>query len=167
MCRISPLRVTVVACFAVLSFASTVVHPSPAKSQSQEIWAAYWSAEPGWHTDLQIRNNYGKQDLTVQPVLKLADGSEIPLPSVTMAASDNEVVDLNAAVAAAAPTLSPSKAYGSIVVRFISHTSQNAFVNVMLHRMGQPIAFHFDGWGLSTLSPSPSSLTEVKQQPGV
>ena len=55
------------------------------KPTQQEVVAAYWTLEPGWNTELEIRNNLLERKLTVTPVLRTATGREIALPDVTLA----------------------------------------------------------------------------------
>lgn len=55
--------------------------PSP---KPQESFAPYWTSEPGWDTELQLKNNLSSAPLTVTPVLRLASGEEIPLDEVTI-----------------------------------------------------------------------------------
>jgi len=48
-------------------------------AQAVEQHAPYWSSEPGWDTELQLKNNLAAASLTVTPVLRLASGQEIAL----------------------------------------------------------------------------------------
>jgi len=49
--------------------------PAPHRQpQDYEQYVAYWTAEPGWRTELQLRNNLDPGDLTVTPTLRSADG---------------------------------------------------------------------------------------------
>ena len=134
-------------CSSVESHASG---PSDSRHQPkpQEVYAAYWTAEPGWHTELQIRNNYAAETLEVQVVLRTANGSEIPLPTVTLGPDDDRVLDVGSILASAAPQLRPEDAYGSVIFRYSSRGRGNLFANVMVHRQGQPIGFHFDAYGV-------------------
>jgi hypothetical protein len=67
---------------------SNVVSPkvSPQKQSAapQEVFAPYWTSEPGWDTELQMKNNLSAAPLTVTPVLRLSSGEEIPLDPVTI-----------------------------------------------------------------------------------
>jgi hypothetical protein len=45
----------------------------------QELHAPYWTVEPGWHTDFEVRNNLDFKDLTIMPVLRTYSGVEIEL----------------------------------------------------------------------------------------
>lgn len=51
----------------------------------QEVFAPYWTSEPGCETELQLKNNLTAGPLTVTPVLRLSSGQEIPLDPVTIA----------------------------------------------------------------------------------
>ena len=53
-----------------------------AESGDHEQVAAYWTTEPGWRTELQLRNSLASEDLTVTPALRSADGKETALPAV-------------------------------------------------------------------------------------
>jgi hypothetical protein len=49
--------------------------PLPAASDQERI-IAYWTSETDWKSELQLRNNQAKQDLTITPVLRLPNGTE-------------------------------------------------------------------------------------------
>jgi hypothetical protein len=49
------------------------------RPKTQEVFAPYWTSEPGWDTELQLKNNLSAASLTVTPVLCLNSGQEIPL----------------------------------------------------------------------------------------
>jgi hypothetical protein len=70
---------TLLAVFAVS--AAYAEKPSP---KPQEVFAPYWTSEPGWDTELQLKNNLASGPLTVTPVLRLASGEEIPIDTVTI-----------------------------------------------------------------------------------
>ncbi len=76
-----------------------------------EQFAAYWTIEAGWHSELQLRNNLANRDLTVTPALRAADGSEASLAAVTIPPSDTRTIDVQAALSVAAPTFAGK--YGS------------------------------------------------------
>ncbi|HET7205957.1 MAG TPA: hypothetical protein VFI95_05180 [Terriglobales bacterium] len=57
-------------------------HPATEPTSQQELFIPYWTVEPGWHTDLEIRNNISWRDLEVSPFLQLADGRQIALTPV-------------------------------------------------------------------------------------
>lgn len=105
-------------CFAVYLITLVACHPDlvasnpngPPSPKPQELYEAYWTAEPGWHTEIQIRNNYAAQNLDVQAVLRTSNGAEIPLPPVTIAPDDSQVFDVGSALSAAAPQLQPTDA---------------------------------------------------------
>ena len=45
----------------------------------QELYAPYWTLEPGWTTELEMRNNLARRDLQITPVLRTPDGVEVSL----------------------------------------------------------------------------------------
>jgi hypothetical protein len=139
------LRVLLVSvCLIPLLYAAPV---SPRLASQHEQFVPYWTTEPGWHTDLQLRNNLQKSALTVEVHLRLSDGTEIVLPVVTVPANDVKLIDLRQELAAAAPQLTGSTgAYGSIVFHYTSLSTSNLYAGVMIHVDGQPIEYHLDAF---------------------
>jgi len=91
--------------------------------KDQEQIFAYWTTETGWLSELQLRNNTS-QDLTVTPIVRLADGAETSLSPVTVKPNEVKSVNLGAAIAAAsAPQLVGT--YGSLVLRYRSRNYRN------------------------------------------
>jgi hypothetical protein len=83
--------------------------------------ATYWTSEPGWDTELQLRNNLYSAPLTVTPVLRLASGQEIPLTAVTIPANASASVSVNESLQEHAPNLlGQPDSYGSVAFRFAS-----------------------------------------------
>ncbi len=122
--------------------------PPPPDPVDQEQFLAYWTSETGWTSELQLRANGLAQDLTVTPVLRLADGAETNLAPVTIKPQEVKSVDLDAAIAAAAaPQLVGT--YGSVALRYLSPSSGNLYAAMMIRRTGHPVAFHIDSLGES------------------
>ena len=83
-------------------------HPSAQPTSPrlpQEMIAPCWTLEPGWDSELELRNNLLQESLTVQPVLRSATGEEFPLSPVTLAPNELRIVGLREAAALAAPNL--------------------------------------------------------------
>ena len=117
--------------------------PPPPPATDQDQFVAYWTAETGWRSELQLRNNAVGQDVTVTPVLRLPDGTETPLAPVIVKPQEVKAIDLDAAIAAAAaPQL--VGAYGSVVLRFRSSSPASLYAAMMIRKPGHPIAFHID-----------------------
>lgn len=113
----------------------------PAVEQEQII--PYWTTETGWTSELQLRNNAAGQELTVTPVLRLSDGTETALASVTIKPQEVKSVDISAAVAAAAaPQLVAT--YGSAALRFRSPSLGSLYAAMMIRSIGHAIVFHVD-----------------------
>jgi hypothetical protein len=55
------------------------------------------------HSEIQLRNNLAKGDLTVTPVLRLGDGAETALSPVIIKPQEIRVIDIGAAVTGTAP----------------------------------------------------------------
>lgn len=96
------------------------------KPSQQEVFVPYWTLEPGWDTQLEIRNNLGWHDLDVTPVLRTAGGTEIALPPVTVAPDQIVAVDLRQAIVGRAPQLlDKPESFGSVIYRFSALDSGN------------------------------------------
>ena len=141
----------------LLTFASTLIaqestpsphnsSPTQTLSQShQEQFAPYWTAEGGWHTELQLRNNLANEKVTVLPALRTPDGAEHPLKAVTILPGEVQSINLNDALGDVEPGLvGQSNAYGSIVLRYTSYSIGNVYGSVMVHDTGRPIMYHID-----------------------
>jgi hypothetical protein len=121
---------------------------TPLQAVGQHQVVAYWTTETGWNSELQLRNNALSQDLIVTPVLRLADGAETSLASVTVKPQEVKSIDIGAAIAATgAPQLLGT--YGSVVLRYSSPSQQVLYAAMMVRRIGYPIAFHIDALGES------------------
>ena len=122
-----------------------VVAPSakilPIKNVEQH--AAYWTSEPGWDTELQLRNNLPAEPLTVTPVLRLPSRQEIPLTAVTIPPNGSVSVSVNEDLQEHAPDLlGRPDSYGSVTFRFQSHHAMNLYATAVPSLRGQPVAFH-------------------------
>jgi len=117
------------------------------KPTQQEVSTSYWTLEPGWNTELEIRNNLAERQLTVTPLIRTAEGREIALPDVVLASEEVTSINLQQAVAQVAPELvGRIGSYGSAAVRFSGLNDRNVFAATMVSREGHPIDFHFDGY---------------------
>ncbi|MFB3813817.1 MAG: hypothetical protein ACE14L_06870, partial [Terriglobales bacterium] len=116
----------------------------PSPKASKLGFATYWTVEPGWQSELELRNNLAKDNLTIQPVLYTSEGVEIPLAAVNIPPNEIRTVDLGAALSATAPTVKGPNAFGSVVLKYTAHSELALYAAVMVHREGLPIAFHFD-----------------------
>jgi hypothetical protein len=118
-------------------------HVAPLKDFEQ--FAPYWTAEGGWHTELQLRNNLASGNLVVTPSLRTADGTETALNPITLLPGEVQSVDLNKALTAVNSNLAgKANAYGSIVIRYNSKGLRNLYASVMVHDTGRPIMYHLD-----------------------
>lgn len=123
-------------------------YPYPAQwaPKPQELFLSYWTVEPGWSTELEVRNNVAWRDLVVTPVLRTAAGSEIALAPVTVPPEHVASIDLREALLTAAPDLlDRAGSFGSVVYRFSGPSEGNIFGASMVRRSDSPIGFHFDG----------------------
>ncbi len=120
--------------------ASVVAHFSQLKDYEQH--AVYWTAEPGWRTELQLRNNLPARDLTVTPALRAADGQETTLSPVTIKPNDVVSVDLSQVLVQQAPKL--IGAYGSVILHYRAPVVRALYAAVMIMVEGRPIEFHLD-----------------------
>jgi hypothetical protein len=113
-------------------------------SEPQQLFAPYWTAEPGWHSEFQLRNTMTSAPLTVTPVLRLATGQQYSLTTVTIQPAD-VVVDVAEELQKISPAVAEQAGtYGSVVFQFTSRSHRNLFAAVMVHEVGQPIGYHID-----------------------
>ncbi|HEY6764895.1 MAG TPA: hypothetical protein VI386_08985, partial [Candidatus Sulfotelmatobacter sp.] len=147
------------------SFSITSAHAEKPTPKPQESFAAYWTAESGWDTDLRLRNNLAAGNLTVTPVLRLADGREIVLEAQTIPSNGSVSVPVGEALSKRAPgLLNQPTAFGSVAFRYTSLHARNLSVAVMVHMHGQPIGYHFDAYPVSK-SDQPGSIEGIWWQP--
>ncbi|HEV2224274.1 MAG TPA: hypothetical protein VGR84_14855 [Candidatus Acidoferrales bacterium] len=114
--------------------------PPPATEQEQFL--PYWTTEPGWASEIQLRNDQVSQDLTVTPVLRSSNGAETILQPVTIKPHEVVIADVETALASVAPQL--IGAYGSVVLRYKAPTETSLFSMAMIRGVGKPIALHID-----------------------
>jgi len=127
-------------------FKVKTIGPAKEPPSAQQMVVPYWTLEPGWDTELEVRNNMAQQKLTIIPVLRTPEGQEVPLSAVTLAPDQSVSVDLRDAVSQSHPELvGHLGSYGSIVFRFNGFATANMFAAAMVKRDGRPIDFHFDG----------------------
>jgi hypothetical protein len=144
---VAVLSATALYCLSIQGQTAPLVQNPPGAqiphAVDQEQFLPYWTSETGWNSELQLRNNAINEDLTVTPVLRLADGAETSLTPVTIKPEEVKSVDIDAAVAAASAPLFVG-AFGSVVLRYRSPSLPVLYASLMVHRMGHPIAFHID-----------------------
>ncbi len=121
-----------------------VVGPAKWDPSPQEVSAAYWTLEPGWNTDVEMRNNLTFRELTVTPVLRAASGQEVALTPVTIAPQHVISLDLRNLAQSQPQILNGAGPFGSVAFRFSGLDSANLFGATIVRREGQPIDFHFD-----------------------
>jgi hypothetical protein len=110
-----------------------------------EQFAPYWTAEGGWHTDLQLRNNLAADSLTVRPSLRTSDGTETALKPVTLLPGEVRSINLMDALAEINSNLAgQANAYGSIALRYTAKAMRNLYGSVMVHDTGYPVMYHLD-----------------------
>jgi hypothetical protein len=108
-----------------------------------EQYAVYWTAEPGWKTEIHLRNNLPSQNLTVTPILRTADGAESVLPAVTIGPNNLASVDLSAVIPSKP---SPLSEFGSLVLRYTAPVERALYAAVIVQLPGTPIEFHLDAF---------------------
>jgi hypothetical protein len=75
--------------------AASTAHAQKPSSRPQEVFAPFWTSEPGWETELQLKNNLASGPPTVTPVLRLATGEETALDPVTIPSNASVSVWVN------------------------------------------------------------------------
>ena len=140
-------------------------------SKPRESFAPYWTSEPGWDTELQLKNNLASGPLTVTPVLRLASGEEIPLDPLTILSNVSLSVWVNEQLLKhSASLLSQPGSYGSVAFRFTSLHAMNLFATAVPTMQGEPIAFPLKAHPVPLLEAQvgdrrPSSLEGIWWQP--
>lgn len=120
------LLLTLLALVAVAAYAEKL-GPKP-----QEVFAPYWTSEPGWDTELQLKNNLASGPLTATPVLRVASGEEIPLDPVTIASNASVSVWVNEGLLKHSPSLlSQPGSFGSVVFHFTSLSAMNLYATAV------------------------------------
>ncbi len=120
---------------------ATLTHAVQPSAKPQESFAPYWTSEPGWATELQLKNNLSSKPLVVTPVLRLASGQEIPLDATTIPPNSSVSVWVNEGLLAHSPDhLSQPGSFGSVVFRFTSLSALNLHATVVLAIQGEPIS---------------------------
>jgi hypothetical protein len=122
-----------------------LVGPAKWDPSPQSVSAAYWTLEPGWNTDLEMRNNLRSRELTITPVLRSATGQELSLDPVTVGAQHVVALDLRKLAQVNPKILNYLGSFGSAVFRFDGLYADNLFAATIVRREGAPIDFHFDG----------------------
>jgi len=116
----------------------------PKAPAPQEQFGHYWTLEPGWESVLELRN-LRPENLKVTPVLRTAEGVEIPLPEVSLGPDEVQTIDLLTQVRSLAPQLlTKANAYGSLVLKFTSVDRLTLYAAMMVRQPGSPISFHVD-----------------------
>jgi hypothetical protein len=131
------IRTWMVLLFVVFSFRAF----GQSKSADFEQFIGYWTAEPGWVTELQLKNNQVSGTMIVTPTLRTWEGEESSLPAVNLQPQEAKSIDVSAAAAQLAVS------YGSIVLRYRSQAERSIFAAAMIYEPGHPIAFHIDATG--------------------
>jgi hypothetical protein len=156
----SPRSLFLLALVAITAVSTAFAAKPSAKPQ--EVFAPYWSSDPGWETELQLKNNLPSESLTVTPVLRLASGEEIALNPVTIAPNASATVEINQALLQHSPTLvNQPGSYGSAVLRFTSFHPRNLTASAVISLHGSSIGFHVAPIPPLTPSLSPARLSRA------
>ena len=127
---------------------------SPISATSQvEQTAAYWTSEPGWDTELQLKNNLASAPLDVTPVLLTPSGQEISLAPINIPANGSVSFSVSSGLQDRAPNLvGKVGSYGSVVFRFQGSDAMNLHVTAVPSMTGSPAAFRLRGHVAAPLS---------------
>jgi len=129
--------------FLPLAFlAASIANAAQPEIKSQEVFAPYWTSEPGWDTELQLKNNLAAGSLTVTPVLRLSSSQEIVLDPVSIDANDTTHVWVNLGLLKQSPDrLGQPGSYGSVVFRFAAANARNLYAVSIPQLHGTSIEF--------------------------
>jgi hypothetical protein len=115
------------------------------QSQEQELIVPYWTIEPGWNTEFEVRNNRRDRAVSVTTSLRLASGREVRLAAVSIEPGESKPISLAlSATTIAGANVEGSPMFGSAILRFEGNHTANVFSAAIVRRVGRPIAFHFD-----------------------
>jgi hypothetical protein len=133
-------RALLLALVAILAVSAAYAEKPVRKPQ--EVFAPFWSSEPGWDTELQLKNNLTSGPLTVTPVLRLASGEEVPLDPLTIPPNVSLSVWVNEQLLKhSASLLNQAGSYGSVAFRFTSLHAMNLYATAVPTMQGEPITF--------------------------
>jgi hypothetical protein len=140
-CKHTP-KILVAVFTLLITVTTATAGPQRSIPKLQEVVAPFWTAEPGWETELQLKNNLASGSLSVTPVLRLASGQEILLDPVIISSNASVSVFVNDGLEKHSPSLlSQLGSYGSVVFRFVSFNAENLHATALLQLQGAPIAF--------------------------
>src|ERR1700689_3428590 len=126
----------------VTTVAVSAAYAQKRSPKPQEVFAPYWTSEPGWDTELQLKNNLASGPLTVTPFLRVASGEEIALDPVTVPSNVSVSMWVNEQLLKHSPAvLNLRGSYGSVVFRFTSLSAMNLYATSIPFLHGEPIAF--------------------------
>lgn len=115
------------------------------QDSAHELIIPYVTLEPGWRTNLEVRNNLAGRSVWVGPFLRLSNGREIELPAVQIKSDETKTLDLGGTLDKIETNLNgKSGTFGSVVLRYSSPSSGNIYAAGMVERTGAPISYHFD-----------------------
>jgi hypothetical protein len=121
-------------------------YPAEWNPTLHELFLSYWTVEQGWSTELEIRNNVAWRDLTVTPVLRMADGAEIALQPVTVPPEHVASVDVREALFAIAPDLlDRNGSFGSVVYRYPGMSKATSSAPAWCSETNRPSGFILTG----------------------
>lgn len=153
----------------LLLLSGTLSYAAQPVSKPQESYAPYWTSEPGWITELQLKNNLPTAPLTVTPVLRLASGRQIVFDPTTIPPNTSVSVLVNQGLLDHASDLfGQPGSYGSVVFRYTSPNAANLYAAVLLSIHGEPISFPIRARPESELANATvgNSLEGIWWQPG-
>jgi len=151
--------------FLLILFSANIAQAGQPAPKPQELFASYWTSEPGWDTELQLKNNLASGSLTVTPVLRLSSALEISLDPVTIASNDSVSVWVNLGLLNRSPDLlSQPGSYGSVVFRFGSVDARNVFASSVARLRGGPIEFYNEAHPLADFTAWPRAAGPGSQE---
>lgn len=120
--------------------------PIAEASIPQEQFIPYWTSDAGWHSDVMLRNNLASEPLSVTPIVRTAEGREIPLAPVSIRAGEVLDLDLHELLMLSHPeVMQTSQPFGSVRLKYSSPSEANLYASVMIHDNGHPLIYHLDG----------------------
>lgn len=122
--------------------APTTPKASRLQPKPQQVFSGFWRVDQGFESTLRIKNILITQNLTVSPVVYMADGTAYALPSIDLAPGGIRDVSINEALQEAPPSIRGHVSqFGSVVLHFTSPSVANAATNMQVLNTTQSLVF--------------------------
>ena len=153
--------------------APTTPKASRLQPKPQQVFSGFWRVDQGFESTLRIKNILITQNLTVSPVVYMADGTAFALSSIDLAPGGIRDVSINDALQEAPPSIRGHVSeFGSAVLDFTAPSVANAATNMQILNTTQSLVFTVSSKPIlpSAIAPNSDQTLESlwwKNDPGV